>query len=107
MLSNNFIKRHNGPRKEQLAHMLDAVGVESLDQLIDETVPQAIRLNKDLKLDEGISEYEYIQQLKEIGSKNRIFKTYIGLGYYDTITPGVIPASNSLATDTPMPATQA
>ncbi|MDT8394376.1 MAG: aminomethyl-transferring glycine dehydrogenase [Bacteroidales bacterium] len=90
MLSNNFINRHNGPRPAQLKSMLETIGVDSLDQLIDETVPAAIRLNRELDIPEGMNEFEYIQHLKEIGAKNKIFKTYIGMGYYDTITPGVI-----------------
>ena len=90
MLSNNFIYRHNGPRQAQVEKMLQKIGVASLGQLIDETVPRSIRMKKDLDLPEGMNEYEYINHLKEIGAKNKLFKTYIGLGYYSTITPGVI-----------------
>ena len=90
MLSDNFINRHNGPRASQVDHMLDKIGVESIDQLVDETVPPSIRMKKDLNIAEGMNEFEYINHLREIGAKNMLFKTYIGMGYYNTITPGVI-----------------
>jgi glycine dehydrogenase len=90
MITNNFIDRHNGPRKEQVKAMLDSIGVSSVDELIDQTIPKAIRIKKNLNLPEGLNEFEYLNHLKEIASKNRIFKTYIGLGYYNTLTPGVI-----------------
>jgi len=70
--------------------MLKKIGVNSLDELIDQTIPEKIRMDRELKLADGISEYEYIQHIKNIGSKNKVFKTFIGLGYYNTITPSVI-----------------
>ena len=90
MITNNFINRHNGPRQAEIAEMLTAIGVESLDQLIDETVPTAIRLDHPLNLPAGMNEYEFINHLKALGMRNKIFRTYIGMGYYNTITPGVI-----------------
>ena len=90
MITNNFIKRHNGPRQSETTHMLGAIGVESLDQLIDETVPSGIRLKQPLNLPIGVNEYEFINLLKAVGARNQIFRTYIGMGYYNTITPGVI-----------------
>ncbi len=90
MITNNFIDRHNGPRKEQVQAMLESIGVSSVDELIDQTIPKAIRMKKPLNLPGGLNEFEYLNHLKEIASKNRIFRTYIGLGYYNTITPGVI-----------------
>ncbi|MCD4772698.1 MAG: aminomethyl-transferring glycine dehydrogenase, partial [Bacteroidales bacterium] len=90
MISNNFTKRHNGPRKNELNKMLEKIGVNSLDQLIDETIPGTIRTNKSLDLPAGMNELEYINHLKELASKNKLFKTYIGQGYYNTILPGVI-----------------
>ncbi len=90
MITNNFIKRHNGPRPEETGAMLEKIGVSSIDQLIDETVPAAIRLKEPMKLGNGMNEYEYINHIKAIGAKNKIYKSYIGLGYYNTITPGVI-----------------
>ncbi|MDD5696035.1 MAG: aminomethyl-transferring glycine dehydrogenase [Bacteroidales bacterium] len=90
MITNNFIKRHNGPRKEELIKMLDKIGVSSLDELINITIPEAIRAKRSLALPKGMNEYQYLRHLKEIASRNKVYKTFIGLGYYNTITPGVI-----------------
>ncbi len=90
MITNNFIDRHNGPRKKEQEKMLEIIGATSVDELINQTVPATIRLNKPLNLPSGINEYEYLNHLKDLASKNKIYKTYIGLGYYNTITPGVI-----------------
>jgi len=90
MITNNFISRHNGPRPSEVDSMLKKIGVSSLDELINETVPDSIRLKKPLDLPSGINEYEYLNLIKKIGSQNKLFKTFIGLGYYNTITPGVI-----------------
>ncbi|MFO7873623.1 MAG: aminomethyl-transferring glycine dehydrogenase [Bacteroidales bacterium] len=90
MITNNFFKRHNGIRKDDESIMLKKIGIESADTLIDQTIPASIRLNKDLDLPDGLNEYEYIQHLKELGSKNKLYRSFIGMGYYNTITPGVI-----------------
>jgi glycine dehydrogenase len=90
MITNNFIKRHNGPRQAETASMLEVIGVKSIDQLIDETVPHGIRLKQPLNLPNGVNEYEFMSHLKDLGSRNKIFRSYIGMGYYNTITPGVI-----------------
>ncbi len=90
MISNNFFLRHNGPRKEEIDGMLKKIGVSTIDELIDETVPIAIRMDKPLDLPEGMNEYQYLNHIKDIGSRNKIFKSFIGLGYYNTISPGVI-----------------
>jgi glycine dehydrogenase len=90
MLTNNFVKRHNGISEKDIAEMLEMVGVKNLDQLIDETLPDKIRLRRPLHLPEGMNEYEYLTHLKSLGAKNKRFKTYIGMGYYNTILPGVI-----------------
>lgn len=90
MITNNFLKRHLGPSANQTEEMLKTIGVKSLDQLIDETVPAAIRLKQPLNLPEGISEYEYLEHIREIAAKNKVFKSFIGMGYYNTITPSVI-----------------
>lgn len=90
MITNNFINRHNGPGPADTIKMLKALGVDSLDQLIDETIPQSIRLKKNLDLPAGLNEYEYLNHIKKIAAKNKIFRTFIGQGYYNTITPGVI-----------------
>ena len=90
MITNNFITRHNGPRANDIARMIEKIGVKSVDELIDQTVPKAIRLKEELKLEKGLNEYEYLNHLKSLGAKNKVYKTYIGMGYYNTITPGVI-----------------
>ncbi len=88
MLTNNFIRRHNGISESEYPEMLKMVGAATLDQLIDETIPEKIRLQHPLNLPDGINEYEYLAHLKSLGAKNKLFKTYIGLGYYNTIVPG-------------------
>ncbi len=90
MITNNFINRHNGPRTEDIEKIIGRIGVKSVDDLIDQTIPKAIRLKEKLNLPEGLNEYEYLNHLKSLGNKNKIYKTYIGMGYYNTITPGVI-----------------
>jgi glycine dehydrogenase len=90
MITNNFISRHNGPRAEEIEKMLNKIGINSIDELIDQTIPKAIRSKDDLRLANGLNEYEYINHLKSLGNKNKLYKSFIGLGYYNTITPGVI-----------------
>ncbi len=90
MISNNFILRHNGPRPTELEKMLKTIGVSSLAQLINETIPSSIILDKELNLPYGMNELDYLNHIRSLGQKNKIFKSYIGLGYYNTITPGVI-----------------
>lgn len=90
MNTTNFALRHIGPREEDQKLMLKAIGVESLDQLIFETLPDGIRLKKPLELDEPMSEYEYLTHIHELSKLNKTYKTYIGLGYHPTILPPVI-----------------
>ena len=90
MALDNFIQRHNGPRDHEISKMVKKIGVSSLDELIDKTVPSSIRLEKPKNLQKGISEFEYSKNLRAIAAKNKLYKTFIGLGYYDTITPAVI-----------------
>ncbi|RPD43610.1 aminomethyl-transferring glycine dehydrogenase [Paracnuella aquatica] len=85
-----FQRRHIGPDEAQMQEMLRVIGVSSLDELIDSTVPADIRMKKDLDLPAAMSENEYLQHIKEISMQNKVFKNYIGQGYYDTITPSVI-----------------
>ena len=85
-----FIDRHIGPDAGQIQAMLDTLGLESLKSLVDKTVPQAIALNRPLDLPGPLSESEALTRLKAIASKNQATRSYIGLGYYDTETPGVI-----------------
>ncbi len=88
--NDEFVSRHIGPNAQQTAAMLAALGVSSVKELIDKTVPTSIRLQGELALDAATSEANALAQLKTIASKNRIFKTYIGMGYYDTIVPNVV-----------------
>jgi glycine dehydrogenase len=85
-----FEQRHIGPDAEETKKMLRTIGADSLDQLIDETVPASIRLPKPLNLADGMSEQEFLESMKKIASKNKLFKSYIGTGYYNCLTPGVI-----------------
>lgn len=85
-----FAGRHIGPGAEETRDMLNTIGVQGLNELIDKTVPPPIRLKKPLKLPAGQTEFEYLDDLKKVASKNKIYKTYIGQGYYNTITPSVI-----------------
>ena len=85
-----FVDRHVGPNHEEVKEMLKDIGVNSLDQLIDETIPENIRLKEKLNLPETLSEYRLIAYLGELAKKNKILKSYIGLGYYGTVTPSVI-----------------
>ena len=85
-----FMGRHIGPNEQETSEMLREIGVDSIDELIDKTLPAAIRLPEDLSVSGPVSEYQYLNELKEIASKNKVFKSYIGQGYYDTITPSVI-----------------
>ncbi|WP_205514431.1 aminomethyl-transferring glycine dehydrogenase [Longitalea arenae] len=85
-----FIRRHIGPTESETRQMLKAIGESSLDALIDKTVPAGIRMEGDLNIPPSISEYEYLQLIKDISLKNKVYKNYIGQGYYDTITPSVI-----------------
>ncbi|MBF2063002.1 MAG: aminomethyl-transferring glycine dehydrogenase [Calothrix sp. C42_A2020_038] len=88
--SNNFQARHIGLSDSQIHYMLEAMGLSSLDELIDQTVPQAIRLTRELKLPEAKSEYAALAQLKEIASQNQVYRSFIGMGYSNCITPPVI-----------------
>ncbi len=85
-----FDTRHNGPDDNQIADMLKFIKADSLDHLIEQTIPQSIRLQKELDLPLAKSEFEFLRDFKKLATKNKIFKSYIGTGYYDTITPGVI-----------------
>ncbi len=90
MLIDKFVNRHIGPRDHEIGTMLSKIGVSSLDELIGQIVPENIRLKQPLKISDGISERKYYRKILELASKNKVFNTYIGMGYYDTITPAVI-----------------
>ncbi len=85
-----FVNRHIGPNEEEIQEMLHTIGVKSLEELISETVPSKIRLKKKLNSSAPVSEHQFLENLKSIAKKNKVFKSYIGMGYYPTITPAVI-----------------
>jgi len=85
-----FIQRHIGPSSEDFSEMLSIIGVDSVETLVSETIPQQIRLQSQLDIEESVTEYRFLENLKKIAGKNKVFKSYIGLGYYPVRTPGVI-----------------
>ena len=89
-VTDRFVNRHIGINEEELGDMLKAVKAKSLDDLINQTVPDAIRLKKPLQLPAALSEYEYLRELEQTASLNKVFRSYIGMGYNGTITPSVI-----------------
>ncbi len=90
MNTEQFAFRHIGIREQDLDHMYQTIGVDSLDDLIDETIPEEIRLKEPLKLDAPISESEFLKHLQSLSKKNKVFKSYIGMGYHESVTPSVI-----------------
>ncbi|MDZ8140522.1 MAG: aminomethyl-transferring glycine dehydrogenase [Nostoc sp. DedQUE04] len=86
----SFVPRHIGPNSDDIQQMLKVLGFPSLDALIHQTVPQGIRLKQPLKLPAAESEYAALASLKKVAAKNQVFRSYIGMGYYDSITPPVI-----------------
>ena len=90
MKTDSFALRHIGPREKDLQHMLKTIGVESIEQLLYETLPDTIRLKKPLDLDPAMTEYEYLNHITQLGTKNKMFQSYIGLGYNQAIVPAVI-----------------
>ena len=89
-ITDHFVDRHIGPNEIEQQEMLKYISADSLDVLMTDTIPEVIRLNQDLPLSEPMSEYEYLRELRGLASKNKLFKTYIGRGYYGTWTPSVI-----------------
>jgi glycine dehydrogenase len=90
MNTDSFALRHIGPRNSDLSEMLSNIGADSMEQLIYETIPSDIRLKKGLQLDPALSENEFLEHINVLASKNKVFKSYIGLGYNQSITPPVI-----------------
>ena len=88
--SNEFHGRHIGPNAKDTKSMLQTIGVSSLEELISKTIPDSIRIKEPLAIPAAIGEYEYLSELKVVAAKNKLYKTYIGQGYYGTITPSVI-----------------
>ncbi|MBT6234025.1 MAG: glycine dehydrogenase (aminomethyl-transferring), partial [Flavobacteriales bacterium] len=89
-MAQHFTSRHIGPRQEDVQQMLDIIGVKDLDQLIEQTIPDAIRMEGDLDLNEAMSEQAYLAHIYGIGEKNQVLTSYIGCGYYPSNTPAVI-----------------
>ncbi|WP_413512044.1 aminomethyl-transferring glycine dehydrogenase [Myroides odoratus] len=90
MKTNAFALRHIGPRAEDMAQMFKTVKVDNIEQLIDETFPTSIRLKKDLDLAPAMTEYEYLAYIQNLGNKNKIFRSFIGLGYNEAVCPAPI-----------------
>ncbi|HEY9185540.1 MAG TPA: aminomethyl-transferring glycine dehydrogenase [Salegentibacter sp.] len=90
MRTDSFALRHIGPKESNLQEMLQTIGVDSLDQLIYETIPDDIRLKSPLNLPPALSEHQYAEHIGKIAAKNKVFKSYIGLGYHQSIMPAVI-----------------
>ncbi len=88
--TDRFVERHNGPRGEDIEQMLAVLGLSSLDELVNRAVPESIRLQSPLNLPPARSEYAALTDLKEIASKNQVFRSFIGMGYHDCITPPTI-----------------
>ncbi len=90
MGTDKFVSRHIGPRDHEIDTMLKTVGASSLDELIEQTVPSSIRLEKPLNIGKGLTERQYFRKIHDIAQQNKVYNTYIGMGYYDVITPAVI-----------------
>ena len=90
MKTDSFVARHIGPNEVEIKKMLNKIGVKSVEKLLEQTLPESIRLKKPLELPEGISEHAFSKELQILSEKNRLFDTYIGLGYHAAITPAVI-----------------
>ena len=90
MRTDVFASRHIGVREEDLHHMLRTVEAESLEQLIYETIPVDIRLKEPLQLNAPMSEHKFLAHMQELSEKNQVFRSYIGLGYHESLMPSVI-----------------
>ena len=90
MTTDKFVSRHNGPRENEIKQMLAKIGVSSIDELISQTVPPGIRLKQPLAVSAAMSEFQYSKHLRALGKKNKVFRSYLGLGYYNNILPAVI-----------------
>lgn len=90
MKTDVFASRHIGIKKEDFRHMLKTVEVENLEQLINETIPKDIRLKRALELDSPMSEHKFLNHIQELAKKNKVFRSYIGLGYHESLIPSVI-----------------
>ena len=85
-----FVNRHIGPNDDEIKEMLNVIGVDSIESLLNDTIPAQIRLKEKLNISKPVSETKYLENLRSIAKKNKVYKSYIGLGYNPTITPAVI-----------------
>ncbi len=85
-----FESRHNGPSEADVSEMLNAINASSIEELINQTVPESIRLKKELNLPETLNEFQFLKQFHQIADKNQVFKSFIGMGYYNCVVPTVI-----------------
>ena len=90
MQPDNFMLRHLGPKEEEIQKMLTALELDSVEELLSQTLPEQIRLDHPLALPEGISEHRFLNELRALADENELFETYIGMGYHPTVTPAVI-----------------
>jgi len=90
MRTDKFVARHIGPNEEEIKKMLSKINADSIEDLLDETLPPCIRIDRPLDLERGISEFEFSKHIQALGRKNENFSSYIGLGYHAAITPAVI-----------------
>ena len=84
---NEFLSRHLGPREHEISEMLNAIGIHSIDELIDQTIPEIIRSKQQIQMDPAVTEYEILNELREIAKNNVVLKSYLGQVYYNCITP--------------------
>ena len=89
-INDRFVDRHIGPREKEISEMLSIIGYDNLDSLVDETIPSHIRLSQKMNLDTPMDERKFVEHLSEIASRNQVFRSYIGMGYYQVNTPAVI-----------------
>ncbi|MCK5066292.1 MAG: hypothetical protein KAR16_02580, partial [Bacteroidales bacterium] len=87
MKSDLFSQRHLGPRQSEIEEMLKTIGVGTMDELISRTIPKAILRNQFMNLPEAMDEHSYLESIKDIAGRNLMFRTYMGLGFYNTILP--------------------
>lgn len=90
MIKEDFSKRHIGPRENEYSEMLKRVGVSSIEELMSQIIPPSIRLKSELAIDAPLTEYEYINKIKGLASKNKAYRSFIGMGYYGTSVPAVV-----------------
>ena len=89
-LTKKFSMRHLGLTDGDITEMLNEIGIDSIDELIEKTIPESIRSTSKLGIGNGLDEFSYLQKTKDIANKNKVYRNYIGTGYYGTVTPSVI-----------------